>query len=97
MNFVLFILFNFIFFYFIFRYLFIYLFIPFSPLLVCFGCFCFVAVDFVFIFYWPIFCCVLLSLSFFFLFFSLFVYFTCSFNFIVGGAGCRFNLQLVGK
>ena len=74
MNFVLFILFNFIFFNFIFRYLFtflfiylfIYLFIPFSPLLVCFGCFCFVAVDFVFIFYWPIFCCVLLSLSFFF-------------------------------
>ena len=49
-------------------FLFIYLFFPFSPLLVCFACFCFVAVDFVFIFYWPIFYCVLLNLS--FLFFS---------------------------
>ena len=31
-----------------------YLFFPFSPF-VCFACFCFVAVDFVFIHYWPIF------------------------------------------
>ena len=46
---------------------FIYLFIPFSPFHVCFVCFCFVAVDFVFIFYWPIFCYVLLSFSFCFL------------------------------
>ena len=38
-------------------------------------------VDFVFIFYWRIFCCVLLSSS----FFPLFVYFMCSFHFIVGG------------
>ena len=59
-------LFIYLFIYFLF--LFIYLFFPFSPLLVCFACFCFVAVDFVFIFYWPIFYCVLLNLS--FLFFS---------------------------
>ena len=51
-----------IFFYFI-KFLFIYLFFPFSPLLVCFACFCFVAVYYVLIFYWPIFLCVLLSLS----------------------------------
>ena len=55
-------------------FLFIYLFFPFSPLLVCFACFCFVAIDFVFIFYWPIFCCVLLNLLFFFFsFLSLFI------------------------
>ena len=33
-----------------------YLFFTLSPLLVCFACFCFVAVDFFLIFYWPIFC-----------------------------------------
>ena len=64
-----------------------------SPLLDCFSCFCFVAVDFVFIFYWPpFFLRVLLSLSFFP---PLFVYFTFSFHFIAGGV--RFNLPLVGN
>ena len=67
----------FVFTYLIFLFLFIYLFI-FSFL--SFACFCFV-VDFVFIFHWHIFCCVLLSSS----FFPLFVYFMCSFHFIVGG------------
>ena len=59
-------------------YLLYYLFFPFSPSLVCFAWFCFVAVDFVFIFYWSIFCCVLLSLSFFFFFM------TRRFHFMVG-------------
>ena len=49
-----------------------YLFFPFSPF-VCFACFCFVAVDFVFIHYWPIFfVCVCFKVYLFF-FHSLFI------------------------
>ena len=82
-----------------------YLFCTFSPLLVCFAYFSFVAVDFfsfllaylcVYVFVCVCVCvracvCVLLSLS----FFSPFVYFMCSFHFIAGGV--RFNLPLVGN
>ena len=67
-------------------YLFMYLFFTFPPLLVCFTCFCFVAVDFVFSLNWPFF--VLLGLSFFFL--PLFVYFTTVFISLWVGLGFIF-------
>ena len=54
-----------------------YLFFPFSPF-VCFACFCFVAVDFVFIHYWPIFFVWVCFKVYLFFFHS--VYFTCSFH-----------------
>ena len=81
-------LFIYLFIYFLF--LFIYLFFPFSPLLVCFACFCFVAIDFVFIFYWPIFCCVLLNLPFFSFLFCLCLFYV-QFYFIVRGLGLIFH------
>ena len=53
----------------------IYFFFPFSPLLVCFACFCFVAVDFEFICYSPnILVCT----------FIIIIVLTCSFHFVVG-------------
>ena len=56
-------------------YLLIYFFFPFSPLLVCFACFCFVAVDFEFICYSPnILVCT----------FIIIIVLTCSFHFVVG-------------